>query len=65
MSFLKTSLRAFYAALAAVGAGLYAGVIENGGSLSGMADATWIGLGVAGLTAFGGVWGFVNVKSPG
>jgi hypothetical protein len=63
MQFLKTSLRAVFAALATFGAGLYTAAIENGGSLSGFADATWIGLGVATLTAYGGVWGFVNVKA--
>jgi hypothetical protein len=65
MTFLKTSLRAFFAAIMTGGGMTYAAAVENGGSLHGFSDATWFGIALATVTAFGGVWGFVNIKTNG
>lgn len=61
MTFFKTSLRAIYAGVAAFLTGLSA-VLVGDVSIGDLTDGQWVTLGLGALTAFGGVWGFVNLK---
>lgn len=62
MKYVKMTLRALYAAAAAIGTGLSA-VLVNNASIGDLTDGQWVVIAVGALAAFGGVYGITNRTS--
>lgn len=61
MNLIAMTLRAIFAAAAALGTGLSA-VLVNDASLGDLTDGQWVTIAVGALVAFGGVYGLTNRK---
>lgn len=62
IKYVGMTLRAIFAAAAALGTGLAAVLVDNA-SIGDLTDGQWVTIALGALVAFGGVFGISNVKA--